>query len=153
MELPAPDFWNDYLDGLEMLSVLDGMRDRVLEHLSEMDELGRLDSGDFSVREVIAVLDALAAKRNRIEAWVQISEQHLEESLQAVADVEDEGRVLFLEVSRRVRELGCLSPQNWAALSDSERCDWQELLADYERLRGVWREKIAPGELPPWGRQ
>ena len=137
MHRPAPDFFHDYLEGMDLLAAL---REKEAHIRINSESIG----GDG--HDVEAILEGLSAKIGRVEVWIRHSENKLEEGLHASANRADAGRELLLSVSRAVRELKLLTPEEWAALSEGQRNEWVALLGDYETLRNAWLAKLPPEE-------
>lgn len=140
MPNPPLDPLADYLEAQSLLETLHNRKGRLLEGAGPAGE------GGAASEPLLALVDAGIRKAG---ALVVRYEQQIEGGLQNVADQADSGRLLFLDVSKRIREFCALIQDCPGELSDEERLRWDAVLEDYASLHGEWVKKIPPEECPP----
>ena len=137
---PPHDSLADYLEAHSLLETLHHRKGRLLEGGSPVP------SSAAESESLIALVDAGIQKAG---ALVVQYEQQIEGSLQTVADQADLGRVLFLDVSKRIREFSALLGECSGELTEDERLRWAGVVEDYTTLHAEWTQKIPPEDCPP----
>ena len=140
MQNPPHDSLADYLEAQALLEILHQRKGRLLDTAR---------SGSEGAEEAESLIALVEAGIQKAGALVARYESLIEGNLQTVADGAESGRVLFLEVSRRIREFCALLGKDAEELSGEERLRWFGVLEDYGRLHAEWIQKLPPEDWPP----
>jgi hypothetical protein len=132
----------EYLQGLELVEKLDTLRLQLEQRRGTFEFEGAAGGARFE--EAMRLLEE---RRERLEHWMALSEQRLDESLQQQANQAEAGERLFRSVAEGMARFradldGAPGPRS---LSEAERRLWEVLQWDFERLGEAWRDRLPPG--------
>ena len=128
-----------YLQGLELLEKLEALREQLEERRGCFEFEGA--AGDARFEEALRLLQG---RRERLEHWMALCEQQLDETLQWQANHAEAGRQHFERVARLMEDFRRDSVGGEQGFSPEEQRLWKVLKWDFERIKEAWRDRLPP---------
>jgi hypothetical protein len=128
-----------YLHGLELMEKLDALRHQLEQRRDCFEFEG--PSGDVRFEEALRLIQE---RRERLEHWMALCEQRLDESLQWQANQAEAGQALLEQMARRMADFQRDADREGARFSPEELRLWKVLQWDFERIQEAWRDRLPP---------